>query len=124
MKEFARRLDLTPLSFGVLRVVLEDEPVRAKEIGTALDLDKSVISHQIALLRDRGLVEANPDPHDRRSSLLTSTDKAITAIRETLEESETRARRALQGWTVEDLQRLSAALERYDRDMASSPEEP
>jgi len=109
----------------VLQHIMRKGPVTATGIGQLLDMDKAVVSRQIAKLRDLGLVEAEPAPDDRRVMLLMVSDRA----RGLLEDIKARWAHAyherFEGWDEHDLESLRAALHRFnasaDRLRADSP---
>src|SRR5206468_6448208 len=54
----------------VLFVLRELGPLRANELADALFSDPSTLSRQVAPLVERGYVDRQPDPDDRRASRL------------------------------------------------------
>ncbi len=57
----------------VLRSVLLQPGVSQGEIALSQGLNVMNVSRAVAGLKKKGLVEANPDPEDRRRTMLTST---------------------------------------------------
>jgi DNA-binding MarR family transcriptional regulator len=117
VKDMARQFDppLTPLGFVVLRSIWEQEPVRASSVAAALCLDKSILSRQIVALREARLVECQPDPDDRRATLLVPSATA----RETIERLSRRSRdeyhRALNSWTTREMATFARLLEKFNQ---------
>ncbi len=58
----------------VLRSVLLEPGVTQAEIALAQGLNVMNVSRAVAGLRKKGLIEAAPDPEDRRRTMLSSTD--------------------------------------------------
>jgi len=106
--------DLKGVSMMLLHAVMKKGPITATAIGQALDMDKAVVSRQIAKLRELELVDAEPAPEDRRVVLLTATDLAkqhLDAVRESWAH-DYHAR--FDGWSLDDLERLRHGLERFN----------
>ncbi len=65
---------ITLAEWRVLRSVLLEPGVSQGEIALAQGLNVMNVSRAVAGLRKKGLVEALPDPEDRRRTQLTPTD--------------------------------------------------
>jgi len=117
VKEMARRFDppLTPLGFVVLQSIWEEGPVRAGAVSAAIGLDKSILSRQIVALRDAGLVVCQPDPDDRRATLLVSSAAAREQIAKLSRRSRDEHHRALSSWTTEDLATFARLLGMFNQ---------
>ncbi|SOC57963.1 MarR family winged helix-turn-helix transcriptional regulator [Ornithinimicrobium cerasi] len=108
--------DLSRSDFAVLiRLPLargEGEAVRSRDLARSEGLDPSTMSRRLASLADRGLIEREPDPADRRAFLLTLTAAGRRAV------EQERARRvalvtdALQRWDDADRAELARLLSR------------
>jgi DNA-binding MarR family transcriptional regulator len=105
VKDMARQFDppLTPMGFVVLRTALEAEPVRASAVAAALGLDKSILSRKIVVLREAGLVISQPDPDDRRATLLVSSAAARQTIATLTRRSRDEYHRVLSTWATDDI---------------------
>jgi DNA-binding MarR family transcriptional regulator len=117
VKDMARQFDppLTPLGFVVLRTILEEEPVRASVISAALGLDKSILSRQIVALREAGLVVCQPDPDDRRATLVVSSAAARETIATLSRRSRDEYHRALRSWTTQDIATFARLLAMFNQ---------
>jgi DNA-binding MarR family transcriptional regulator len=73
---------LTPGQEAVLEDVLRHGAGTVTEIQARTGFTQSHVSASVAALRDRGLIEATPDPHDRRRTRLTATPEALATIHE------------------------------------------
>lgn len=85
MRSTAHRLDLSEVGVRrsdlyVLKVVHRLGQARARDIACELGVDASVVSRQLAQLVDDGLVERDADPEDRRSSILSLTERGDRAL--------------------------------------------
>jgi DNA-binding MarR family transcriptional regulator len=56
--------------------------VSAHELAERFEMDKSVVSRQVRMLEDLGLIESRPDKRDGRLRVLTATPSACAALAE------------------------------------------
>jgi DNA-binding MarR family transcriptional regulator len=117
VKDMARQFDppLTPMGFVVLRTVLEAEPVRASAVAAALGLDKSILSRKIVVLREAGLVISQPDPDDRRATLLVSSAAARQTIATLTRRSRDEYHRVLSTWATDDTATFARLLGKFNQ---------
>lgn len=66
-----RQLDRA--GYLALRTIADLGPLSTKALATALNLDASTVTRQIAALEAGGFVDRRPDPNDRRSSTIALT---------------------------------------------------
>lgn len=97
-KLFARRVagfDLKPSEFAIL-VLLDSNPgIYLRQLGEALDISPSNLVPVVERLVQRGLIQRQPDPRDRRLQQLHLTDEG----------------RALQGLAESEVSRLEEDME-------------
>ncbi|WP_432562367.1 MarR family winged helix-turn-helix transcriptional regulator [Kineococcus sp. SYSU DK003] len=115
---FKRALVATTAVYGTapLAAVAELGHPRVSELAEHLRLDVSTVSRQVAHLRQRGLLEATPDPVDGRSQQLSLTAAGLDELR--------RSRRALveditgrlADWDDADVETLAELLGRLGAD--------
>ena len=104
--------ELPPLAFGILRYVFQHAPVRSADIVASFDLDKATVSRAIKALRDKGLIDTAPDPHDGRASILEPTELARRDFARYREETRAQYRGLLDDWSDDDLVDLARLLGR------------
>jgi len=103
--------DLTRGEIMALGVLEARGSIRLGQVATALLVDPSVVSRQLAALARHGLVARGTDPDDGRAELISLTDLGRTrllAARTTM--CEALALR-LDRWDVEDILRASAVVD-------------
>ena len=66
-----RQLDRA--GYLALRTIADLGPLSTKALATALNLDASTVTRQLAALETGGFVDRRPDPNDRRSSTIALT---------------------------------------------------
>jgi DNA-binding MarR family transcriptional regulator len=85
LETFGRRgslyLHIDRAGYLALRTIEDLGPLSTKALATALNLDASTVTRQVAALEAGGFVDRRPDPNDRRSSsiLLTADGREMMA---------------------------------------------
>lgn len=81
-KESAARLDpeLPVGGYKLLTFIDRAGTASAHELAERFEIDKSVISRQVRMLEELGLIESRPDEHDGRLRVLTATTSAQDAL--------------------------------------------
>jgi DNA-binding MarR family transcriptional regulator len=92
----------------------------ASELAGHTGLDPSTVSRAVASLVAHGLVERQPDPADRRASVLAITPSGRAALAETFDWYGRLLDRTLAGWTAAEVAALGAALDRFTRDLENT----
>jgi DNA-binding MarR family transcriptional regulator len=110
--------ELQPTGFNILRMIFACAPAQASTIIQQMGLDKSAVSRQIKVLRDLGLVDTRPDPHDGRSSYLVPTALAEERMEIVRQRVKSDYRDRLGEWSTDELATFSALLGRFN---ASDP---
>jgi len=72
--------DLTPTQFAALAKLCELGTASQNALGRATAMDAATIKGVADRLRNRGLVEARPDPGDQRRVILSATDAGRQAF--------------------------------------------
>lgn len=106
--------DLRGVGLIMLQLILRKGPLTATGISQMLDMDKAVVSRQIAKLRELELVDTEPAAEDRRVTLLTGSARAqelIDAIREKWAHA---YHERFIGWSDAELKQLRSGLHRFN----------
>lgn len=116
VKDLAERFapDLQPATYGILRYIMEHEPLRAGDIVAALGIDKSAVSRQIGTLREMGLIDMRPDPEDGRASLLVASTRAREARVVYRAETSERYASIFREWTDEEIISFAVLLGKFN----------
>jgi DNA-binding MarR family transcriptional regulator len=112
---------LHPATLSTLATVYRHGPLRLTDIADALDLEPSRISKEVARLSTAGLVEARPDPTDRRASLLRTTASGRTAFERYRQAADDILAAALVEWSEADLAHAAEVLDRLARSVTRPP---
>lgn len=77
-----KQADVTPGQARALRMVLETEPTRLSGLAERLMIVPRSATEVVDALEDRGLVERQPDPTDRRATavVLTPEGRRLVAV--------------------------------------------
>lgn len=106
--------DLRGVGLIMLQVIMRKGPLTATGIAQMLDMDKAVVSRQLAKLRDLGLVEAEPAPEDRRVTLLTASSRAQELLDGIRVKWAGAYHERFRGWSDEELRDLRSGLHRFN----------
>jgi len=112
LKESAARVhpELQPATYKLLTLIARSDGVNACHLAEVFAIDKSVISRQVRVLEDLGLVQSRPDENDGRVRVLTATDTAREALATGTGERAERLRGALARLTPEEVRTASKAF--------------
>jgi DNA-binding MarR family transcriptional regulator len=106
--------ELQALSYTIITSLVRSGPTRAGELAERLNLDKSIISRQANLLCSLGFVEREPDPDDRRATVLAATRLAVERVDEVRRVDQAALYENLRDWEVPDLHKLAELLGRLN----------
>ncbi|GIT81436.1 transcriptional regulator [Leifsonia sp. LS1] len=106
--------DLQPVGFRLLSTLVRTGPLHAGALAGMLATDKSVVSRQVRILEDLGLIEREVDPSDRRASFLVATPPAIEKVNEARAADQAKLYLGLRQWGAEDVGRLADLLARLN----------
>jgi DNA-binding MarR family transcriptional regulator len=112
---------LHPATLSTLATVYRHGPLRLTDIADAVELEPSRISKEVARLTAAGLVEARPDPTDRRASLLRTTASGRTAFERYRRAADDILAAALVDWSDTDLAHAAEVLDRLARSVTRPP---
>lgn len=102
----------------LLRALDEAGPMRISALATLLGLDPSTAGRQVAVLQAARLVTRDPDPDDRRCSLVTPTAEGLARMHTVRAQRTELVADLLAEWSDEDLRTLDTILDKYNRTVA------
>jgi DNA-binding MarR family transcriptional regulator len=76
----ARATNLTSRQVGVLLTLFQIGPMNKARLCEEVALDKSTMAEMTKRMTERGLIEAQLDPHDKRASTLSITDRGLEEL--------------------------------------------
>ncbi|MFD7663225.1 MarR family winged helix-turn-helix transcriptional regulator [Streptomyces sp. NPDC059788] len=104
--------DCPPASAGVLTLLDRYGEMRMSKLAELLAIDMSVTSRHVAHVAERGWIEREPDPQDKRSRLLRLTPSGRLLLAELSERYTASLARYLDDWSDSDVGRLNELLAR------------
>lgn len=104
-KESAARIhpELQPAGYKMLTFIARAGSTGAHRISESFEMDKSVVSRQVRVLEDLGLIESRPDEADGRQRVLTATPAACDMLAELRGDYADRMREVLGQLTMDEL---------------------
>ncbi len=100
--------------YAVLLSVLEHDALRSKDLAEVLDVDKAVVSRQVAHLEGLGLVARTSDPADGRAQLVALTSEGRHRLETVRGRDRAEFARRLADWPAGDLTDFADLLTRYN----------
>jgi DNA-binding MarR family transcriptional regulator len=73
--------DLKPVGYKILSTIVRLGETNASALAEALETDKAVVSRQVGMLEEAGLVSSRLDDRDRRARVLSPTPDAVARVR-------------------------------------------
>jgi DNA-binding MarR family transcriptional regulator len=107
----------------LLRTVIAHEPVRASDLAAWQGVDKSTVTPQVRRLEERGFLDRQGDPADKRAALLTATEQGRRKLEEIDEVGVHLFRTALDGWSDADQQALAGLIRRLADELVDVPQD-
>ena len=105
---------LHPMTYPLLAHIVSSGPLRAADLCDTFSMDKGGVSRQVQSLVDLGLVDREPDPEDRRATLLVATAGAKRGIAAVSRRRSDRFAERLSGWSEVDLAAFADQLGHYN----------
>jgi DNA-binding MarR family transcriptional regulator len=119
-----RSYPLERAQYLLLRVLETHGPTPTATLAGLLLLDDSTVTRQIASMEEAGLVARQPNPNDRRSSLIQATRQGLTVMRKMRRMRLDRIDRLVADWTVSERDKLATLLQKLNGALKRSIAEP
>jgi DNA-binding MarR family transcriptional regulator len=104
-------------AYVLLFHLMQDGPMRSRELAGCVAADPSTVSRQAAALVDLGLVERRPDPADRRAVQLAATPRGADLFRQIRADRQALFDVVLSDWSPGDVAQLTCLLARFTTDI-------
>lgn len=115
--------ELKGVGIMMLQLILRKGPITATGISQMLDMDKAMVSRQIAKLRELDLVDTQAALEDRRVVLLTPSAKAEELLGAVRQKWAHAYHERFLDWSSSELEQLRSALHRFNASAESSSAE-
>jgi len=103
--------ELQPVGYKVLGAIVRLGETNAYVLAQVLDTDKSIVSRQVRMLEDAGLVSSRSDDRDGRARLLAATPTAIDKVRAARSVQQERLRELLRTRPIDDVRAFAGMLQ-------------
>ena len=110
----ARAFDLTRV--GLLRLAASGDPVRPSDAADALDVNPSTITRYARALEVEGFVRVIGDPADRRSCLISTTEKGGAELARLAEAGVDVFGAVIHDWSAQEVREFSRLITRLADD--------
>ena len=108
--------DLQPVGYKILGSIVRLGETNAHVLAQLLETDKSVLSRQVRMLEELGLVTSRVDERDGRARVLTPTPMAIDKVRTIRSSQQERLRDLLRSRPTEDVRAFANMLRLISED--------
>ncbi|MEU5939318.1 MarR family transcriptional regulator [Micromonospora sp. NPDC047548] len=106
--------DLEPNAYGLLLWLRRCDSIRLTDLAARLGIGKGTLSRQIQGLEGLGLVRRDPDPTDRRASLLRLTEEGQHRFDAARSARLGQFREKLDNWSERDVTEFAKLLRRFN----------
>ncbi|MFZ5944623.1 MAG: MarR family winged helix-turn-helix transcriptional regulator [Bacillota bacterium] len=111
--------DVTPVQYGILSCLWQEDGQTPKQIAATLSLDGSTITGIIDRMENKELVQRTPDPNDRRALRVILTPKG-QCLQEPIQKIIDQANeQVLSNFSSVERQLMKELLERFDSKIES-----
>ncbi|GAA3033862.1 MarR family winged helix-turn-helix transcriptional regulator [Microbacterium dextranolyticum] len=101
---------MLPGAYKVFTTIARRERVAQSALADALVVDKGQLSRTVRELEQLGLIRRDPDPDDRRASILSPTPFGLERLSSAREPQESSLVYALEQWPLDDIHTLTRLL--------------
>ncbi len=110
-------LELDRSAYGIMCRLADEGPQRLSALAHAFGLDPSTITRQVQALEQAQLVSREPDPHDRRASVLSLNEYGHETLDTTRKYRRDRLAATLDDWSAEEQRVFGQLLEKFNASM-------
>ena len=101
----------------------DDLPCRVTSLAGMLGVDTPTVTRKVQQLEREGYVVREPDPEDRRASLISLTESGQDALARVLSAHRERLARLFKDWDEADVQNFATLLERFAESLHTDTED-
>ncbi|MFF3910310.1 MarR family winged helix-turn-helix transcriptional regulator [Streptomyces sp. NPDC001848] len=100
-------------TYPVLSGLARTGPCSAADLAGEIGLDRSGVTRRATRLEQAGLLRREPDPDDRRATLLALTETGQQAVKTTRQRLATLIEASLDSWPPKEAQSFARQLHRF-----------
>jgi DNA-binding MarR family transcriptional regulator len=102
--------ELRPVGYKILAAIVRQGETNGNHLADVLETDKSVVSRQVRMLEDIGLVTSRADDKDGRARVLSPTPEAVERLKSVRSAQQKRLREILGTRSVDELRDFADML--------------
>ncbi len=106
--------DLTNRQFNILAELVASEPRTAADLARRTDVDKALVSRNLKVLREMGLIQWRQDPEDGRAKILSLTESGVLRHAKAMQLMRAWNDHLLEGFGLAELDAFFDALRRFE----------
>lgn len=115
-------VDIDRVEAIALSRITDAGSMRVTELADQLGVACSTAGRHAGNLEEGGLVSRSPDPHDKRVTVVTVSDRGVELILRLREVQRDLLAEVLSGWDDDDLESLAGLLDRLGEDLLALSE--
>lgn len=108
--------ELQPVGYKILLSIVRHGEANAYLLAQQLDTDKSVVSRQVRVLEETGLVTSRADERDGRARVLTPTPLAVDRVQAVRSAQQERLRTLLRSRPIDEVRVFASTLTLINED--------
>jgi DNA-binding MarR family transcriptional regulator len=101
------------LTYPILSGLARTGPCSAADLAPDVGLDRSGVTRRASRLEEAGLVRREPDPADRRATLLTLTDEGVRTVAVLRQRLADHITASLDAWPADEVAAFAGYLRRF-----------
>ncbi|RKR76354.1 MarR family winged helix-turn-helix transcriptional regulator [Frondihabitans australicus] len=106
---------LRPAAFHLARWLFDFGPAKPSVLAAEVAMDRGSTSNLIRQMKDHGLIDTTTDPTDRRSTIVSLTERGRTQVSAALDLRGSEFYQRVADWPADDISALAALLHRFNR---------
>ncbi|WP_077393859.1 MarR family winged helix-turn-helix transcriptional regulator [Clostridium saccharobutylicum] len=110
LKARLAKFDVTPVQYGILKCLWDEEYQTPKQISEILSLDSSTITGLLDRMENKGLIQRVPNKNDRRTLNVVITEEGLKYRKEIEQIIDDLNKDFLERFSEEDQKQLKNAL--------------
>jgi len=124
--EFRRKVfgpaaaDLSPTDAALLEYLTKNGPMRLSDLAVQWDVNKSTMAPHIRRLEAKDLIDRQPDPADRRATLLATSARGLELQQQIGAAGAAAFDEILSTWPPEDRELLGSLMVRFANELSSA----
>jgi len=112
---------MLPGAYKIFTTIVRRGRVSQSALADLLVVDKGQLSRSVRDLEELGLIQREPDPDDRRASILSPTPLGLERLEAARAPQENTLVHTLAGWPIDDIRNLTQLLHALTAGVTPAP---